>query len=406
MKIYNITKIAYRSLVRNKMRAVLTMLGIIIGISSVIAMVSIGESSTYNIKKEISSTGANMIYVIPYIRDVSGANYSYTDTRSLKMSDITEIKKHAKYIGKLSPHVSTSGQFIYGKKNYPSSLSGVDSDYFAINNSELERGTIFNAIDVASSAKVCIIGKNIERRLFGVDQSAVGKSIRFKDIPLLVIGVMQEKGQGTMGMNDDDVVYVPYTTIQNRILSIEHIQTIYASAIPGVEASVAAEELTTLLRRSHKLTGSRPNDFETRTQADMLKMVDKVTGMLTALLAAIGSISLLVGGIGIMNIMYVTVTERTKEIGLRMAIGAQSTNILFQFLSESVMLCFVGGIIGIIIGIGMAYSITYALDWPFIISPTSIILSFIVCGTVGVFFGWYPAKKASQMDPINALRYE
>lgn len=406
MTIYNVAKIAYRSLLRNKMRALLTMLGIIIGIASVIAMVSIGQSSTYNIKSEIAATGSNMIFIMPEAKTEAGARRSYADTKSLKLEDITALKKQSKYLNAISPYIASAGQFIYGNNNYPSSISGIDTDYFKICNLELESGTIFNTFDVASSAKVCIIGKTIVNKLFPNDPSPIGKTIRFNKIPLRVIGVMKEKGQEGMGQSQDDMVFVPYTTIQSRIMAIEHVQMIYASIANEKETQVAVTELEEILRRQHKIISSSSDDFTIRTQAEMLAMVNKVTSMLTALLAAIGSISLLVGGIGIMNIMYVTVTERTKEIGLRMAIGAQNRNILFQFLSESIILCFMGGIVGIVLGLCIAYGVTHFLQWPFILSMSSIFISFIVCGSVGIFFGWYPAKKASELDPITALRYE
>lgn len=404
MNISNVVKISYKALMRNKMRAFLTMLGIIIGIASVIAMVSLGQSSTYNIRSEISNTGSNMIFIMPQFKRVGGVWSSRAD--ALTMDDLKAIVKQSKYVDAISPHISSGGQFIYANKNYPSSVTGVSSDYFQINNLDLECGTVFNEQDVTTSAKVCLIGSTIVKELFGEGAVPLGKTIRFNKIPLRIIGVIKEKGQEGMGQSMDDMVFIPYTTIQNRILAIDHLQSIYASVLNEGDTKKAVEEISGILRRQHKLTSIQEDDFRIRTQEEMLAMVNEVTGMLTMLLAAIGSISLLVGGIGIMNIMYVTVTERTKEIGLRMAIGAQNRNILFQFLGESLILCFIGGVIGIILGLLLAYGVTTALNWPFIISIPTIFISFAVCGSVGIFFGWYPAKKASQLDPITALRYE
>lgn len=404
MNVSNVIKISYKALMRNKMRAFLTMLGIIIGIASVIAMVSLGQSSTYNIRSEISSTGSNMIYIMPQYKRVGGVWSSRAD--AIKMDDLRAIIKHSKYVDAISPYLSTGGQFIYANKNYPSSVTGVNADYFKISNLELECGTVFTEQDVVTSAKVCLIGNTIVKELFGDGASPLGKIIRFNKIPFKIVGVIKVKGQEGMGASLDDMVFIPYTTIQNRILAIDHLQSIYASVFNERDTKDAVEEITGILRRQHKLTSVEEDDFRIRTQEEMLAMVNEVTGMLTMLLAAIGSISLLVGGIGIMNIMYVTVTERTKEIGLRMAIGAQNRNIMFQFLGESLILCFIGGVIGIILGLLLAYGVTTALNWPFIVSLPTIFVSFLVCGSVGIFFGWYPAKKASQLDPITALRYE
>lgn len=406
MKLVNTLRIAIKALLRNKTRALLTMLGIIIGISSVIAMVALGESSSANITAEISSTGTNMIFVMPQAQNKGGVNMGRTDNKSLTIDDVAALKKDATLLSDISPMVSVSGQLINGTYNHPTSISGVDASFFNIRMINIEQGTIFTQYDVTTAAKVCVIGKTIITELFPNDPNPIGKIIRFKGIPLKIIGIQEAKGQNQMGQDQDDVVYLPYTTVQKRMLGITHVQAIYASAISEEQSAAAVSEINRIISTSHKLGPSDELDFEIRTQAEMLEMIGTVTGMLTLLLAAVAAISLIVGGIGIMNIMYVTVTERTKEIGLRMSIGAQNKDILLQFLTESIILCLIGGVIGIVFGVGIAYVATYFLGWPYIINFTSIIASFVVCAATGVFFGWYPARKASNLDPIVALRYE
>jgi len=268
------------------------------------------------------------------------------------------------------------------------------------------KGTCFTDYDVKTAGKVCLVGKTVVNQLFPDGSDPIGATIRYKNIPLKIIGILVEKGQNNMGKDQDDIIYLPYTTVQKRILAITHVQMIFASAVSEELSADAEMELTSILRSSHKLSPTDELDFEIRTQAEMLSMMSNVTSMMSMLLSAIAAISLLVGGIGIMNIMYVTVTERTKEIGLRMSIGALNRDILLQFLTESVILSIIGGIIGIFLGIILSYVISYSLSWPFLISYKAISLSFLVCGATGVFFGWYPARKASQLDPIVALRYE
>ncbi|GAB1360113.1 ABC transporter permease [Porphyromonadaceae bacterium] len=406
MKWYIFLTIAYRALMRNKTRAFLTMLGIIIGISSVITMVSLGSASTQNIRNEISSSGSNMIFIMPGSQNRGGINMGSTSAKSLTIDDVEAIKQQAKYVLDVSAAVSTAGQLVNGTNNKPSTLQGVDIPFFSIRKIELERGTLFSDYDVKTAGKVCLIGKTVVDKLFPDGSDPIGATIRFGTIPLKVIGILEEKGQNAMGQDQDDVVYLPYTTVQKRILAITHVQSIYASAQSEELSNVAVEELTSILRRTHKLSPTAEADLDIRTQAEMLSMISNVTGMLTLLLSAIAGISLLVGGIGIMNIMYVTVTERTREIGLRMSIGAPNSSILMQFLVESIILSLIGGLIGIVLGVGISYVASQLLMWPFIISSGAIALAFFVCAATGVFFGWYPARKASQLDPIVALRYE
>lgn len=382
------------------------MLGIIIGIASVIAVISLGSASTNNIRSEIASTGTNMIFISPAAQQRGGVNLGATSAKSLTKDDVDALRKGAKYITAVSPSVSVSGQLVYGTNNAPVSMSGVDVTFRRIRDVNLAKGLFFTDSDVETAAKVCVIGKTVVDKLFPEGGDPVGKYIRFKSIPLRVIGVLEEKGQSSMGQDQDNVVYLPYTTVQKRMLAITHYNSIFASAISEEESDNAVAEVTQLLRMSHKLQPADELDFEIFTQAEMLSMVSNVTGMLTALLAAVAAISLLVGGIGIMNIMYVTVTERTKEIGLRMSIGAQKRFVMMQFLSESVILSLIGGVLGILLGIVVSYLISLVLNWEFMLSWVSVILAFGVCFIEGVFFGWYPARKASLLDPIVALRYE
>lgn len=406
MNLATYIKIAYRALIRNKTRAFLTMLGVIIGISSVIAMIALGQASTQNVKDEISSTGSNMIFISPASQRNGGVKIAATGSKILTEDDVKAIKREAKLIMDISPAVNAAGQLVFGSENTPTSLQGVDIPFFNIREIKLERGIFFSEHDVATAAKVCIIGKTVVDNLFPDGTFPIGQFVRFNNIPIKVIGVLEEKGQNSMGQDQDDVVYLPYTTVQKRILAITHYHLLYASAINEESSEGAKNEITTILRKTHKISPEDEDDFEVRSQAELLSMISNVTGMLTTLLAAIAAISLIVGGIGIMNIMYVTVTERTREIGLRMSIGALQKDILIQFLTESIIISLIGGVIGIFFGIGITYGVSNILNWPFIVNILAITLSFVVCFATGVFFGWYPARKASLLDPISALRYE
>ncbi|MDR2804149.1 MAG: ABC transporter permease [Dysgonamonadaceae bacterium] len=406
MNIFNLFKLAYKALLRNKTRAFLTMLGIIIGISSVIAMVSLGQSSSQSINNQISSMGTNLIMVMRTSQRQGGVNIGSANVQTLTAKDVDAIRSQAKYVSAASPLVNASGQWINGSNNWPGSLQGGNSELIAIRKYKIASGTNFTESDVRSSAKVCIVGKTVVDNLFPNGQNPLGQTIRFNKIPFKIIGVLESKGQNQMGQDQDDVVIVPYTTVQKRILAITYIHMIMASASSEETADRATQEIESILQTSHKLKPGQNNDFDVRTQKEMLDMMNSVTGFLTVLLAAIASISLLVGGIGIMNIMYVTVTERIKEIGLRMSIGAKNKDILLQFLCESIILSLIGGVIGILLGLLLSYAASKGLSWPFIISIPSVGISFLVCAATGVFFGWYPAKKASSLDPINALRYE
>lgn len=406
MNYTNLTKIATTALKRNKFRAILTMLGIIIGVGSVIAMLSIGESSKQSIREEMSSMGTNMIFVMPGQQRRGGVMMGNSNTKSLTMKDIEAIQKGAKNITDVSPQVSTSGQAVNGNNNWPTSIYGVDIPYLEIRKYELDDGRVFNAKEIKSMAKVCLVGQTVVENLFPDGTDPVGQSIRFNGIPLKVIGVLKEKGENGMGMDQDDMIIAPYTSVQRRMLAITHIQSIYTSAVSEEKSDAAIAEIETILRTQHKLKEGDEDDFQVRSQAEMVAMVSSISDMLTMLLGAVAGISLLVGGIGIMNIMFVSVTERTKEIGLRMSVGGRGIDILMQFLIEAVLLSILGGIIGIIFGTGLSYLASILLDMPFVIDTQAIALSFLVCSVIGIFFGWYPARKASNLNPIDAVRHE
>ena len=393
---------------RNKLRAFLTMLGIIIGVASVITMVAIGEGSKQSIRDQLSGMGSNMINIRPSSNFTvgGGARLGASSLQTLKVDDVNAIKNDAHFITAVSPGVSSNGQVINGALNWPTSIQGVSPDYLSIREWGLKDGINFTDNDVKTAAKVCLIGQTIVENVFTNGENAIGKVIRFGKIPLKVIGVLTEKGENTFGQDQDDVILAPYTTVQKRILAIPYVQTIYASAVDEKSSDTATKEVTAILRKQHKLKGSDEDDFSIRTQAELISTISSTSELLTVLLAAIAGISLVVGGIGIMNIMYVSVTERTKEIGLRMSIGARGIDILLQFLVEAILISVTGGIIGVALGSSASQLVNMFLKWPILIANSSILLSFLVCAVTGVFFGYYPAQKASRLDPIEALRYE
>ena len=406
MNVLNLVKIAIKALLRNKSRAFLTMLGIIIGIASVIAMVSLGQSSTLSVREQLSGMGSNMIMIMPGRQMRGGVNMGNSSAKSLDMKDLRSIEQNARYVAHVSPSVSTGAQLVYGSNNHPGQIQGVAPCYIDIRMYKLESGIMFTEEDVKTYNKVCVVGKTVVDNLFTNGENPIGQVVRFGSIPMKIIGVLESKGQNQMGQDQDDIVLAPYTTVQKRFMAITHFNMLFASATSEEESELAATEITYILRANHKIAEGEEDDFDIRTQEELLSTMSSVTQMLTMLLAAIASISLIVGGIGIMNIMYVTVTERTKEIGLRMAIGAQNRDIMLQFLSESVILSLIGGVIGIILGLILSYALSHILNWPYVVSQTAIMVSFLVCAATGIFFGWYPAKKAANMDPIAALRYE
>lgn len=402
----NLFKIALRALANNKLRAFLTMLGIIIGVASVITMLAIGQGSKQSIRKQIAEMGSNMIMIHPGADMRGGVRQDPSAMQTLKLTDYRALQEQTRFLATVSPSVSSSGQFIYGANNYPSTVSGVSREYLDIRQLTVESGELFTEADITASAKVCVIGQTIVDNLFPDGADPVGCIIRFNKIPFRVIGVLQAKGYNSMGQDQDAIVLAPYTTVMKRLLAITYLQSIYASALTEEMTQEAIDEVTTLLRTNHKLKATDDDDFNIRSQQELSTMLNSTTDLMTTLLACIAGISLVVGGIGIMNIMYVSVTERTREIGLRMSVGARGVDILSQFLIEAVLISITGGIIGVALGIGASFGVNLLAHWPIYIQPWSVMLSFAVCTVTGVFFGWYPAKKAADLDPIEAIRYE
>lgn len=402
----NLFKIALRALANNKLRAFLTMLGIIIGVASVIAMLAIGQGSKKSIQQQISEMGSNMIMIHPGAEMRGGVRQDPSAMQTLKLENYEKLSEECTYLSGISPNVSSSGQLVAGANNYPSSVSGVSMDYLTIRQLTVEQGEMFTENDIRTAAKVCVIGKTIVDNLFPDGSDPIGKVIRCNQIPFRVIGVLKSKGYNSMGMDQDDVVLAPYSTVMKRLLAQTYLSGIFASALTGEMTEEAVDEITTILRREHKLKETDADDFTIRTQQELSSMLNTTTDLMTTLLACIAGISLVVGGIGIMNIMYVSVTERTREIGLRMSVGARGVDILSQFLIEAILISITGGLIGVIIGCGASFMIKAIAHWPVFIQPWSVLLSFLVCTVTGVFFGWYPAKKAADLDPIDALRYE
>ena len=405
MNYTNSVKIAFSALKRNKFRAFLTMLGIIIGVASVIVMLAIGQGSKKSIQDQMSGMGTNLIFAMPGAEQKGGVRMGNSDAKNLKLTDIDAIEKNCPAISDVSPEVRSSGQAVVGNQNWPTTIYGVNTKYFNIRKYSIGSGRGFSDNEIQSYAKVCLIGQTIVENLFG-KTDPIGQTIRYKNIPLLIIGVLGEKGENGMGQDQDDLIMAPYTTVQKRILAIIHIQSIAASAASEELNDAAIAQLTESLRSSHKLKAGEEDDFQVRSQSEMVQMFSSISDIMTALLGAISGISLLVGGIGIMNIMYVSVTERTREIGLRLSVGGRGNDILMQFLIESILLSVFGGVIGITLGI-LATSITASImSWPVVISTFSVVMAFLVCSAIGIFFGWYPARKAAGLNPIDALRYE
>lgn len=407
MSIINLFKIALRAIASNKLRSLLTMLGIIIGVASVITMLAIGQGSKASIRTQIAEMGSNMIMIQPgQDKGPGGARQDASDMQTLKLKDYETLREQAKYLSAISPSVNASGQFINGNNNTPSTLYGISPDYLTIRQLKIEDGEMFTESDVKTNAKVCVVGKTVVDNLFPNGESPVGKVIRFNTIPLRIVGVLESKGYNSFGMDQDDVVLAPYTCVMKRVLAVTYLQGINASAITEEMTDLAIDDITQILRNSHKITGESEDDFTIRSQQELSSMMSNTTDLMTTLLLCVACISLVVGGIGIMNIMYVSVTERTREIGLRMSVGARGIDILNQFLIESVLLSFSGGIVGVILGCLSSWAVNIFAKWPIEIQPWSVLVSFIVCTATGVFFGWYPAKKAANLDPIEAIRYE
>ncbi|ADV51268.1 protein of unknown function DUF214 [Cellulophaga algicola DSM 14237] len=406
MRILNLLKISFKAIILNKVRALLTMLGVIIGVASVIAMLAIGEGSKQSIKTQISNMGSNMITIRPYAEQKGGVRLDRSEMQSLTLDDYEKIASESSLLTYVSPQVDGSGQVINGAENWPSSIYGVNPDYLSIKVWEIENGSMFTNAEVSSAAKVAVIGQTVVENVFTNGENPVGKMIRFNNIPFMVIGVLAEKGENTFGQDQDDVVLAPYTTVQKRILAIDYLQSIIASAVSEDQSADAVAEVTKIMDEAHGLQKGGIADYEVSSMEELISTFSATSEMLTVLLVAIASISLLIGGIGIMNIMYVSVKERTREIGLRLAVGAKGADILMQFLIEAILISITGGIIGVVLGLSTTFIIETVLHWPTSVTASSIIISFAVCAVTGIFFGWYPARKAAALDPIAAMRYE
>lgn len=406
MNFANLFRIALKALGNNKFRGFLTMLGIIIGVGSVITMLAIGQGSKKSIQAEISEMGSNMIMIHPGEDMRGGVRLSADDMQMLKVKDFEDIRQECGHVSLVSPSVNSTGQAVYGANNTPTSVYGVNEEFLDIRGYKVQDGDIFSEQDIKTAAKVCLVGKTVIDQLFTNGENPVGKVIRFGSIPFRIVGVLESKGYNSMGMDQDNLIITPYTTVMKRILAVTYLQEIVCSALSEEYTDEAISEITDVLRRNHKLKEADDDDFNIRSQQELSSMMTSTSDMMSTLLAAVAGISLLVGGIGIMNIMYVSVTERTKEIGLRMSIGAKGRDILAQFLIEATLISITGGLLGVILGVAASYIVKAVLSYPILIQPWSIVVSFLVCTIIGIFFGWYPARKASNLDPIEAIRYE
>ena len=406
MDILNLIRISVKALLRNKTRSALSMLGIVIGIAAVIAVVNLGEGLKQSTANQLSDMGTNLIMVMRANQRRGGVSMGSSNVQSLKVKDCEMIAKNAKNITMVSPVVNSGGQVVNGSKNWSGTVYGGSIDYLKIRKYEIATGINFTEEDVKTYAKVGLIGQTIVEQLFAENEDPIGKTIRVGNMPFKVIGTLKEKGENAMGMDQDDIIIMPYSTVQKRMLGIDFIHQIVCSAASEDVADAAVEEIENILRVSHKIAAGGTDDFEVRTQQELLEMMTSMTGMITTVLIAIALISLLVGCIGIMNIRYVTVTERTKEIGLRMSIGAKNAAILMQFLTESIILSLIGGVLGLFLGVFLSYVVTLVMSLPFVVNVLWMVISFVSCAILGLIAGFFPALKASRTDPINALRYE
>jgi putative ABC transport system permease protein len=407
MDLLMIIRVAFRALVRNKMRAALTMLGIIIGVSAVIAMVSIGQGASASVQAQIESIGTNLLFVSAGAQNVGGVRSGTGDsgTNTLTVEDLDAIKREVPSVSMVTPTVNARSQLVSGNANWNTSVQGVSEQYPEVRKWTVVSGTFFTDADVRTAARVIVIGQTVADNLLpGADP--IGQTIRVMNLPFRVVGVMARKGQDQQGRDQDDIAFAPYTTVQKKVLGSPRLQVAYVSAVSQDATYTAQAQITELLRQRHKLAANDPDDFTVRNMTDIADAANQTSNTMTILLACIAGVSLLVGGIGIMNIMLVSVTERTREIGIRMAIGARSSAVRTQFLIESIVLSLTGGLFGIILGVAVSLAIPKMLGWPTLVSTMAIVGSVIFSVAVGVFFGYYPARKAAALDPIEALRYE
>ncbi|MGH9364851.1 MAG: ABC transporter permease [Thermoanaerobaculia bacterium] len=404
LKFITILKVGMKAIARNKMRSVLTALGIIIGVACVIAMIGVGQGSQAAIQAQISSLGANFLMIFPGVATQSGARI-FTGQSTMTEDDVTAVKAECPSVAYVSPSSRSAGQVVAGGLNWGTSVQGVGVDWPFVRSWNVEKGAFFGDSEVRSAAKVCVLGSTVANALFG-DQSPIDQSVRIKNIPFRVIGVLETKGGSTMGQDQDDTVIAPYTTVMKLLKRSIKIDMFIASAVSRQAVDSAQAEIEALLRQRHRIQPGQDSDFMIRSQQEIAQTADQTSRTLSLLLAAAASISLLVGGIGIMNIMLVSVTERTREIGIRMAIGAKGRDILTQFLIEAITLSVAGGAIGIGLGVGVSQFLAWKARWPIVLSPAAVVLAFGFSAAIGIFFGFYPARKAAQLDPIEALRYE
>lgn len=406
MNILNLFKVSIRAVANNKMRSFLSMLGIIIGVAAVIIMMSIGQGSKESIRAELSTMGTNLINIRPGADMRGGVRQDPSSMQTLKMADYERIMREKKYVTNVSPEVTASGQAIYGNSNTNTTVYGESPEYLDIKQWTIEQGDCFTQEDIKKAAKVCVVGTTIVKELYGEGADVIGKTIRFKSIPMRIIGVLKSKGYNNWGMDQDNVIIAPYSTVMKRIAAQTWFSSIVCSAITEELSDAAIEELTQILRDNHKLKGDAYDDFTIRSQAEMMETMSSTMDTVTIILVVAAAFSLLVAGIGIMNIMLVSVTERTKEIGLRMAVGATGPVISLQFLIESVLISVTGGLLGILVGCSASEFIVPMFNMPSSVPAWSIYVSFFVCVCIGVLFGYIPAQKAANMDPIEAIRHE
>ncbi len=405
MDFMNTFRLALRALARNKMRSALTMLGIIIGVAAVIAVVSIGQGAQYMVQQGIQAMGTNVVFIAAGSGRPGGVRVGYGGVKTLTIDDMKAILREIPLIKEAAPSVNSRKQIVYGNQNWSTVINGTTPNYFEIRNWSIQSGSVFSDEEVDLAANVCVIGTTVAKNLF-LDEDPVGKTLRIGNIPFRVDGVLESKGQNVIGQDQDDAVYAPYTTVQRKLSGITWVQFINASAISPVASVAAVAPITSLLRERHRIRTGDDDDFFVRTQSEVADLMNKTQGVMTMLLGGIASVSLLVGGIGIMNIMLVSVTERTREIGVRMAVGATESDVQQQFLVEAVTLSMMGGAIGILFGLVGSALISNFLSWPTLVSVKAIVTAALFSGAVGIFFGYYPARKAARLDPIEALRYE
>lgn len=406
MNVLNLFKVSFRAVANNKMRSFLSMLGIIIGVAAVIAMMSIGQGSKESIRKELSTMGTNLLTIRPGGERRGGVRLDPSEMQTLKVIDYETIMAEKKYVTNVSPEVTASGQAVYGNNNTQTTVYGETPEYLEIKQWVIEQGECFTEEDIKKSAKVCVVGKTIVDELFGEGADPIGKNIRFKSIPMKIVGVLKSKGYNNWGMDQDNVIIAPYTCVMKRIAAQTYFNSIVCSAITEELSDNAIEELTEILRRTHKIKDGDEDNFTIRSQAEMMETMSSTMDTVTLILGIAAGFSLLIAGIGIMNIMLVSVTERTKEIGLRMAVGATGFVISIQFLIESIIISVTGGIFGVLLGIGASEWILPLFGMPSTVPSWSIFLSFGVCVIIGILFGYIPARKAANMDPIEAIRHE